>query len=207
MQKALFISVEGIDGAGKSSHLSFIQEQLEAKGYSVIQTREPGGTTVGEKIRELLLYTDVEITRMTELYLLFASRQEVIKNIIKPNLDRGVCVLIDRFTDSSIAYQGYGRGIEINKIEQIISLLEPALKPDLTFLFDVDLEVARKRLEKNAKADRMEKESQEFFARVRSGFHEIARKEPDRVKVINTIQDKADTRNEIKQHLEALIGI
>lgn len=206
MLRGFFISVEGVDGSGKSSHLPFMQECLEMYGYKVILTREPGGTVIGEKIRDLLLHTSEDMERMTELYLLFASRQELIKNIILPTLEKGVCVLIDRFTDSSLAYQGYGRGIGIDKVEKIIALLEPCLKPDLTLLFDVDLETAAKRLAKNNKSDRMEKESREFFQRVQNGYHAIAKNEPERVKVINTIQTKDESRVEIKKYLEKLLG-
>lgn len=206
MKKGFFISVEGVDGAGKSSHLPVMQDYLENNGYKVITTREPGGTIIGEKIRDLLLYTDIEIDRMTELYLLFASRQELIKNIILPNLEHGVCVLIDRFTDSSLAYQGYGREIGVAKVEQIISLLEPCLKPDLTLVFDVDLDTAAKRLAKNNKKDRMEKESREFFVKVQNAYHQIAKNEPKRVKIINTSQEKDQTRAEIKNYLAKLIG-
>jgi dTMP kinase len=206
MLKGFFISVEGVDGSGKSSHIAFIQEYLVNNGYQVINTREPGGTPMGEKIREVLLSTDNEMHNMTELYLLFASRQELIKNIILPNLDKGVCVLSDRFTDSSIAYQGYGRGIGVKKVEAIINLLEPCLKPDLTLLFDVDLNVATQRLEKNNKKDRIEKENREFFQKVQNGYYAIAKKEPQRVKLINTLQTKEDTRQEIKQYLDQLLG-
>lgn len=205
MKKAYFISVEGIDGAGKSSHLDFIQNILEEYGLQVVQTREPGGTVTGELIRDLLLHKEVDMDHMTELYLLFASRQEIIKNVIKPNLDNSVCVLIDRYTDSTIAYQGYGRGVATNKIEALIKLLDPCLKPDLTLLFDVDLKTAKQRLAKNNKKDRMEKECDDFFAKVQSGYHQIAHSEPKRVKIINTTQRKEDTQTQIRQHLETLL--
>lgn len=206
MRRGFFISVEGVDGSGKSTHLAFMQDCLERNGYKVVITREPGGTVIGEKIRDLLLHTSVEIDGLTELYLLFASRQELIKKFILPTLEKGVCVLIDRFTDSSIAYQGYGRGIGVGKVEQIIALLEPCLKPDLTLLFDVDLDTAAKRLAKNNKNDRMEKESREFFQIVQNGYHTIAKNEPERIKIINTLQPKDQTRIEIKNYLDKLLG-
>ena len=118
--RGLFISVEGIDGAGKSTHVDFISRYLKDKGYEVVTTREPGGTVLGEKIRDLLLHNDEEIHRITELLLMFASRQQLIAELIEPNLAKGVCVIADRFIDASIAYQAYGRGIGREKLDKII---------------------------------------------------------------------------------------
>lgn len=206
MQKlGLFITVEGIDGAGKSTHVDFIQSYLENKGRRVLTTREPGGTIIGEKIRDLLLHNHDKIHSTTELFLMFASRQEIISNVIIPTLENGVCVVLDRFIDSSLAYQGGGRGLGMAKVEKIISLLEPQIKPDLTFLFDVELSVAFSRLSKNKTKDRIEQENEKFFTKVQNAYHEIAKNEPQRVKVINTIQSKEKTQVELKQYLDELL--
>lgn len=204
-QPGFFITVEGIDGSGKSTHVKFIQTYLEDRGYSVITAHEPGGTDIGEKIRDILLHSTLQMHSITELLLVFASRQELISNTIVPNLKEGGCVILDRFIDSSIAYQCGGRGIEQKKLERIISLLEPQIKPDLTFLFDVELSIARGRLAKNNKKDRIEGEGEEFFAKVQNMYHEIAKNEPKRVKTINTVQPKEETKVELSNYLNELL--
>jgi dTMP kinase len=214
----LFISVEGIDGAGKSTHVAFIQEYLESHGLQVITTREPGGTILGEKIRELLLDKSNYMHQITELLLLFASRQELIANTILPNLERGVCVVADRFIDASIAYQGGGRKIDADKIKQIISLLEPQIQTDLTFLFNVRLDVACQRIAnratkvmltenitENKLPDRIEQEDVEFFERVQNAYLQIAESEPVRVKIIDTANLIEHSRDIIIKHLDQLI--
>ena len=177
MKRGLFISVEGIDGAGKSTHVEFIREYLQNKGLEVIVTREPGGTVVGEKIRELLL-TSEHMHHNTELLLYFASRQEIIRQVIVPNLEAGVCVIADRFVDASIAYQGGGRELGVDKIKLVYGLLEPTLTTDMTFLFDVPLSLAMDRLSRGRELDRIELESREFFARVQNTYHQLAADEP-----------------------------
>ena len=206
MQKGLFISVEGIDGAGKSTHVGFIREYLQDKGFKVIVTREPGGTAMGEKVRDLLLHNHEPIHPLTELFLMFASRQELIDKVINPNLNQGVCVIADRFIDASIAYQGYGRGIGVNKLDKIISLLDPVLKTDLTFLFDVSLGLAINRVSRNKNKDRIEKEGATFFATVQNAYHAIARQDPERVKIISTDQPLAKTHLLLACYLDQLIS-
>ena len=203
--RGLFISVEGIDGAGKSTHVKFIREYLEDKGYNVVITREPGGTNLGEKIRDLLLHNDEEIHRITELFMMFASRQQLIAQIIEPNLAKGICVIADRFIDASIAYQGYGRGIGQEKLDKIISILEPNLQTDLTFLFDVPLEMAFTRLNKSRQKDRIEQESTNFFTNVQNAYQMIARNEPNRVKVITTTQVKEKTQMLLASYLDQML--
>ena len=203
--RGLFISVEGIDGAGKSTHVDFISSYLKDKGYEVVTTREPGGTELGEKIRNLLLHSDGEVHRITELLLMFASRQQLIAQLIEPNLAKGVCVIADRFIDASIAYQAYGRGIGREKLNKIISLLEPNYTTDLTFLFDLPLDLAVARLNKSRQKDRIEQETSDFFANVQNAYHMIAKDEPDRVKVITTNQVKEKTRMLIASYLDQLI--
>lgn len=204
MKRGLFISVEGIDGAGKSTHVEFIREYLQNKGLEVIVTREPGGTVVGEKIRELLL-TSEHMHHNTELLLYFASRQEIIRQVIVPNLEAGVCVIADRFVDASIAYQGGGRELGVDKIKLVYGLLEPMLTTDMTFLFDVPLSLAMDRLSRGRELDRIELESREFFARVQKTYHQLAADEPQRIKRIMTNHPIAYTREQLVRHLEHLL--
>ncbi|MCE3268959.1 MAG: dTMP kinase [Burkholderiales bacterium] len=204
MKKGLFISVEGIDGAGKSTHVNFICEYLKSKGKTVVVTREPGGTPLGEQIRNLLLHS-TNMHHNTELLLMFASRQELIEKIIFPNLKDGICVVADRFVDASLAYQGAGRGLGMAKVKQLINLLEPVLTTDLTFLFNVPLSIAVNRIAKNRNKDRIEEENEDFFTKVQNAYLDIAKAQPDRMKVINTNRLKSETRNEIIQHLDYLL--
>lgn len=204
-KKGFFISVEGIDGAGKSTHVSFIKQYLEDKGYQVIVTREPGGTPLGESIRNLLLNSK-DMHKITELLLMFASRQELLKSVIVPNLESGVCVVADRFLDASIAYQGYGRKIGIEKVSKVIELLEPQLQTNLTFLFNVPLSLALKRVSRNKEKDRIESEGEDFFATVQNSYLRIAEKEPGRVKLINTNQPLEKTQILVAWHLDQLLS-
>lgn len=204
-KKGLFISIEGVDGAGKSTHVNFIRDYLEQNGLTVILTREPGGTKLGEKIRDLLLHNLEPIHRISELLLMFASRQQLIEEIIVPNLAKGFCVLADRFVDASIAYQGGGRGLGSAKVKQIINLLEPQLKTDLTLLFDVPLKVAAKRVASVKHRDRIEQEEESFFIRVQDTYHQIVKEEPGRVKLISTAGSIEDTQAEIIKYLSNLL--
>ncbi|RTL02810.1 MAG: dTMP kinase [Proteobacteria bacterium] len=205
MSRGLFLSVEGIDGAGKSTHVDFLRDYLISKGLQVVVTREPGGTVVGEKIRDLLLTSD-HLHSNTELLLYFASRQEIIKQVILPNLENGVCVLADRFVDASIAYQGAGRQLGIDKVKTVYSLLEPTLKTDATFLFDAPLDVALERLRSNRDLDRIEQEPREFFNRVQQAYYQIANEEPYRVKIIRTDQTIPETRSVLIKHVDELLA-
>ncbi len=200
MKKGLFISVEGIDGAGKSSHVEFIQECLKERGFQTIITREPGGTELGERIRDLILHENMH--RFTELLLLFASRQELIANVIIPNLEKGVYVIADRFVEASIAYQGAGRGLGVNKVIQLANMLEPNITTDLTFIFDAPLDVAMARVSKSRNKDRIESEARVFFQTVQNAYHDIAKSQPERVIIINTDQEKIKTRETILKSLD-----
>lgn len=200
MERGLFISVEGIDGAGKSTHVEFIRDYLHAKGFEVVITREPGGTVLGEKIRELLLTTEMQ--HSTELLLYFASRQELIRQVIAPNLAAGVCVIADRFVDASIAYQGGGRRLGVDKVKLAYSLLEPHITTDITFLFDVPLDLALERLTRSRELDRIELESRDFFERVQNAYHALADAEPERIKVIMTNRLLQDTREQLANYLD-----
>lgn len=205
MTRGLFISVEGIDGAGKSTHLKFIADYLAKHAKQVIITREPGGTDFGEKIRELLLHNHSPIHPVTELCLMFASRQELVNQVIAPNLAKGVCVLTDRFIDASIAYQGYGRNMGTAKVNSVAALLEPQLTPDLTLVFDVPLDIALERVTNHKAPDRIEAENANFFAAVQQGYYALATENPQRVKLINTQEEITATRKQISAYLDELL--
>ncbi len=184
--KGIFISFEGIEGSGKSTQANLLYKYLIDKGFKVILTEEPGGTRIGKKIRRLLLDSkNRDILPVTELLLYNASRAQHINEVIIPSLNKGVIVITDRFTDSTFAYQGYGRGIDLNIIFAIDKLSTSSLRPDITFLLDLDVEIGFKRNQGINKADRLELEDIEFHNRVRKGYIELASKEPDRIKLID----------------------
>lgn len=179
-----FITLEGIDGAGKSTHLLRLVERLRHGGKTVVQTREPGGTALGEKLRELLLAEPMHLE--TEALLMFAGRREHLAKVIVPALDRGDWVVCDRFTDASFAYQGGGRGLAVAKLEALETWVQQGLNPDLTLLFDVPTEVALGRVKGMGRAlDRFEQEQSEFFERVRAAYLERARRAPARIRLID----------------------
>jgi dTMP kinase len=184
--KGRFITVEGGEGAGKSTNLSFIQDLLKAAGKQVLFTREPGGTPLGEEIRELLLgHQHTGMSDDTELLLMFAARAEHLHRKIIPALQQGQWVLCDRFTDASYAYQGTGRGLPKGRIETLERFVQRDLRPDLTLLLDLPVDIGLQRAGKRSEPDRFEKQDATFFEEVRSGYLEIAAAEPERVKVID----------------------
>ena len=207
LAKGCLITLEGIEGAGKSSHMQFIAEKLQQDGKGVLLTREPGGTTLGEGIRELLLKKNKEsMFEETELLLMFAARAQHVQQVILPAITEGKIVICDRFTDSSYAYQGGGRGISIEKIHQLeIWLFSGSLsgfKPDLTLLLDLSVETGLSRARARGEADRFEIETVNFFQNARDTFLNIAQDEPDRVKVINAEQQLESVQSSI---LEVLV--
>ncbi len=183
-----FITFEGIDGAGKSTQIDVIEATLKARGLEVIRTREPGGTPLGEVIRKELL--SVSMDPATETLLFFASRAEHIAQVIKPALNRGAWVLSDRFTDATYAYQVGGRGFPAHKVEELERWTHGDLQPDRTVLFDIDPQVAAQRVAQARSLDRFEKESLDFFTRVRNAYLTRAKQSPDRFLIINSMQDK-----------------
>lgn len=192
-----FITLEGVDGAGKSTHLAWIAERLRAGGREVVVTREPGGTPLGERLRELLLAEPMHIE--TETMLMFAARREHLARVIAPALEAGRWVLSDRFTDATYAYQGSGRGLSIDRIAALEQWVHGDLQPDLTLYFDLPVEVARRRLSASESTpDRFEREAVGFFERVRSGYLERAASHPHRIRVI----DAAESLDNIKKSLE-----
>jgi dTMP kinase len=198
-----FISLEGVDGAGKSTHLEYVARFLRSKGRQVVLTREPGGTELGERLRELLLHRGA-MHPDTEALLMFAARREHLEQVIRPALARGDWVISDRFTDASYAYQCGGRGIAEEHLRQLEDWVLQGFKPDLTLLFDVPLEVAALRRGQVRDSDRFEKEERDFFQRVRDAYLARAGQEPTRVKVINADRPIAAIRQELARILEAL---
>ncbi|HEX8478337.1 MAG TPA: dTMP kinase [Telluria sp.] len=197
-----FISFEGIDGAGKSTHIGFVVDYLSAQGKDVVSSREPGGTPLGEKLRDLLLHEKMHLE--TEALLMFASRREHIAQVIEPALARGQWVLSDRFTDASFAYQGGGRGLDLAKMDVLENWVHPQLQPDLTLLFDVPLEVARLRLDASRTLDKFEREHADFFNACRNEYLRRARQFPQRIAVIDSTHSMEATRDQIAGALERL---
>jgi dTMP kinase len=191
-----FITFEGIDGAGKSTHLTFVAGLLKAAGQKVVVTREPGGTPLGEKLRELLLHEKMHLE--TEALLMFAARREHIAQVIEPALARGDWVISDRFTDASFAYQGGGRKLSLDKLEALERWVHPHLQPDLTLLFDVPLEVARARLDAAREPDKFEREQADFFAATRNEYLRRAAAFPRRFRVIDSTRVITDIQKELE---------
>lgn len=186
--KGIFISFEGIEGSGKSTQAKLLYEYLTDKKYDVVLTEEPGGTLIGNRIREILLSVEhIDMTPKTELLLYNASRAQHIEEIIIPALNKNSIVITDRFTDSTVTYQGYGRGIEFDLIFSIDMAISKLFRPDITFLLDLDVETGLKRNRGINKTDRLELEDIEFHRKVRNGYLELASREPERIKVIDAL--------------------
>lgn len=183
MKKGLFITFEGADGCGKTTQMKLLADYLKNNGHEVVITREPGGKGLGEKVREILLNYDGEVSDRCESFLFLADRAQNIDIIVKPAVEAGKIVLCDRHIDSTVAYQGYGRGLDIERINMLNNLATNGRKPDLTFVFDIDVETSMQRVGKEK--DRMENAGKEFHNRVRFGYLELAKQEPDRIKVID----------------------
>lgn len=195
-----FITLEGIDGAGKSTHLKYVADMAREMGHNVVQTREPGGTPLGEKLRALVLSEPMHAE--TETLLMFAARREHIAMVIEPALARGDWVISDRFTDASFAYQGGGRGVSERKIVQIEKWVQNELSPDLTFLFDLDTAAAKQRQEKAGLIpDRFEQQKQVFFDAVRAKYLARAEKFPERICVIDSSKSIFDIKQLLKQYI------
>lgn len=200
MNKAKFITFEGVDGAGKSTHLNWFAETLRQRGLDVLVTREPGGTPLGERLRDILLNQPMHAE--TEALLMFAARLEHIEQVIKPALKRGTWVVSDRFSDASFAYQGGGRGVPLDKLEQLEHWVHADLQPDLTLLFDIPVEIARQRLSNNVTLDRFEQEKGSFFEKVRQAYLDRCKKNPQRFALINAAQSP----EKVKADLERIVS-
>ncbi|MEO8101913.1 MAG: dTMP kinase [Betaproteobacteria bacterium] len=198
-----FITLEGIDGAGKSSHVAFIAGRVEKLGFQVYTTREPGGTPLGEKLRALLL--NEKMHGDTEALLMFASRREQLIEVIEPMLQKGTWVICDRYTDSTYAYQCGGRGLAEERVATLERWVHGHLQPDATFLFDAPLQVARERLDKNTSfPDKFEREQSGFFAKVRGAYLARAERFPSRIKIIDSARSLAEIQTELSIHIDAL---
>ncbi len=197
MATGKFITFEGVDGAGKSTHIAAFADALRRLGKNVISTREPGGTALGEKLRELLLHEPMHLE--TEALLMFAARREHLAQVIVPSLARGDWVISDRFTDATFAYQGGGRGLSIDKLTQLEQWVHGDMQPDLTLLFDVPLEVARERLQKTRDLDKFEQEQEDFFVRVRQVYLQRAAQFSKRIRVIDSTKPIDEISREIQK--------
>ena len=197
-----FITLEGMDGAGKSTHIPDIIKLLENKGVEVVSTREPGGTALGEQLRALLLNEPMHPE--TETLLMFAARREHIAQIIEPALARGAWVLSDRFTDATYAYQSGGRGVLANKVIELEAWVQGGLQPDLTLLFDVPVEVSVARLASARTPDKFERESADFFTKIRNAYLDRALNNPNRFCIINSNQTLEDVKVEVKNVISSL---
>ena len=205
MNKGKFITIDGVEGSGKSTQIDLICSYLQRKGIDVVRTREPGGTDLGEKIRSLLLDVDnKEMHSDTELLLKFSSRNELIQNKIIPALNKGSWVVSDRFTDASFAYQGGGRMLDLNRISKLESWVLGEFQPNLTLLLDVSVDVGMQRVEARAAKDRIELEERAFFERVRSVFIDRSKSYPERIKLIDASGSISEIHNNIKLFLDVL---
>ena len=200
--KSKFITLEGVDGAGKSTHINFIKKYFIDKNLNYFFTREPGGTVLGEKLREILLHDQMEAE--TESLLMFAARNEHIHEIIKPNLNKGINVISDRFTDATYAYQSGGKNVKIEKITILKNWVHKDLKPDLTLLFDLPVEISLSRLKKDGNLDKFESEKKDFHKKIRNSYLALAKNEPKRFKVINSNQNINSIEQEINLILDKL---
>ena len=201
-----FITLEGIDGAGKSTHASWLADALSGRGFRVVTTREPGGTPLGEALRDLLLRQPM--AHESEALLMFAARREHVVRVIAPALARGDCVVCDRFTDATYAYQGGGHGVSLELIGALERLLHASCNPDLTLLFDVPGSVSRERLDrmlaKGRDLDKFERETESFFARVRNAYLDRAAADPRRFRVIDATRPLADVRADLARIVDTL---
>jgi len=202
-QRGLFLTLEGVDGAGKSTHVQWLVDQLTERGLPVVCTREPGGTALGEKLRALLLHEPMSLE--CETLLMFAARAEHLKAVIEPALRAGRWVVCDRFTDATFAYQGGGRELGIERIAALEQWVHPALQPDCTWLFDVPLAVARERLDRTREQDRFEQEAAAFFERTRAVYLARAQQEPLRIQRIDATQTIEQIRKQILLQLDQLV--
>lgn len=200
---ARFITLEGLDGAGKSTHAQWLAERLRAHGRDVVLTREPGGTPLGDRLRELLLHHAMDLR--TETLLMFAARQEHLAQVILPGLAAGKCVLCDRFTDATFAYQGSGRGLSAAKIETLEEWVQEGLQPDLTLFFDLSAEAAQaRRRAAGMPLDRFEQQDLGFHRRVRDAYLARARANPARFRIIDADQVLADVRKQLEESISIL---
>jgi dTMP kinase len=204
----MFITFEGPEGSGKTSHIPLLKDYLGEAGYQVLCTREPGGTSIGDQIREVLLNNrNTEMHPRSEILLFQASRAQLVEEVINPRIAKGEIVLCDRYADSTIAYQGYGHQVDLTKLRSIIDFATGGLKPDLTILLDLDVRVGLRRRQKDGDVNRLDKFMVEFHQRVRTGYHELVTAEPERWSVVDAGQSFDVVQRELRQVvIQKLIG-
>ncbi|MDK4576937.1 dTMP kinase [Kingella kingae] len=203
---AQFITLDGIDGAGKTTQLNVIRDWFAAQQLPVLFTREPGGTPLGEQLRNILLTPSSQVSLHTEALMMFAARRQHLEDVILPALASGTHVVSDRFTDATFAYQGGGRGLAYDKIQQLEQWVQDDLRPNLTFILDVPLEVSVARIEGSRQKDRFEQEDPAFFARVREAYLQRAQHAPERYAVINSNREKPEVKADIETVLNRLFN-
>ncbi|MGN6882198.1 dTMP kinase [Neisseria sp. P0019.S003] len=205
--KPRFITLDGIDGAGKSTNLAVMKAWFEKHKLPVLFTREPGGTPAGEALREILLNPATQVSLRTETLLMFAARQQHLETVILPALKNGTHVVSDRFTDATFAYQGGGRGVPLQDIDTLEHWVQGDFRPDLTLLLDVPLEVSMARINQTREKDRFEQEEAEFFNRVREVYLQRANEQPERYAVIDSSQSLDAVKNQIETALDSHFGL
>lgn len=207
-ERGKFITVEGVEGAGKSTNLKVVKDYLSGQGIELIATREPGGTIYSERIRELLLsHMDEDLDPTAELLLIFAARAQHINTLIKPALESGTWVLCDRFTDATYAYQGAARGLGADKVSQLEEFVQGSLRPDLTLILDVPVDVGMTRVDIRGDRDRFESEQRQFFEDVRAAYLDLASEFPERYSVIDTVQSLDSVKLDICARLSKLFDL
>ena len=205
--RGLFLTVEGTEGVGKSTNISFIEQQIKAHGFELVVTREPGGTPLAEEIRELLLQPRVEsVDPVAELLMIFAARAQHLREVIIPAIERGAWVLSDRFTDATYAYQGFGRNLPLDVIHLLENMVQGDVHPDKTFLLDIDVEIGLERARSRGELDRFEQEQVSFFETVRAGYKTRVAENPNRYAVIDAGQSLNSVQANIKLVLDKLIN-
>ena len=204
VQRGLFITLEGGEGSGKTTQIATVKEYFQAAGYDVVCTREPGGTKIAERIRSILLTKEHEedLCSISELLLMYASRAQLVNTLIKPMLEQGKIVISDRFDLSTVAYQGAGRGFDLETISKLREIAIGNFKPDLTLLLDVDVKLGMERVLRRSARDRFEQEAEEFFTRIRQGFIDYAAKHTDEVYLIDGSSDEASVANAVRAALD-----
>lgn len=206
MVKGKFITIEGTEGVGKSTNIAFIQDWLVKQGIDVVMTREPGGTPLAEELRQILLAKrDEAFDPSAELLLIFAARAQHLAQVILPALSRGAWVVSDRFTDATYAYQGFGRGLNLETIETLENLVQGTLRPDLTLVLDIEVELGLARASARAELDRFESEKVEFFERVRAGYQKRAEQNPQRYARVDAGQPLDQVQQDIERVLKSLL--
>jgi len=205
----MFITLEGPDGSGKSMQIPILAEFIRQRGYEVLTTREPGGTSIGDQIRQVIMKLgNTSMHPRTEILLFCAARAQIVEEVLKPALARGVVVISDRYADSTLAYQGYGHGVNLNDLHQLLAFVTGGLKPDLTLLLDVDATIGlQRRQNSGGEWNRLDAYALDFHKRVREGYHELAKAEPQRWETIDAGQTPEMVQSAIQKIIEARIPL